>query len=694
MQVQDSDNLEHGNLGQNGSVRDTQFEDNSAYQAYITTTDKTPEKFSLDAGLQGNMYQRYPDWSFKSTSDESVIDTTSSPKEKYARDRMQEASDDVGRLNAQIKMLERQGEVSELELQSLRRQVAKESSKVQELSGQIVSLKMERDAFKSECEQLKSSPKSIDDAEISSNSRIETKKLREELHREKHTCKKLKFQLQKTEDSNSELILAVRDLKEVVNRKDKEIAHLSTKIKANLNDPKVLAEACIYQMDQNEETKELEETFKEQNKADEAELLKQEMDNLFIEIELSRKEKEELKMCIEQLTLDYEILKKEKEEVYSDLEQKQTEMMEMQYKYSDFLTTVKQLKQEIKNQALLYSESLTAINELKVEVNILEKKLAEKAKDCQDNLTAVNRAKIEQEQRAIRAEEALKKANSSNIKEAERLSEEFRRKSEEMTSKIDGNEKLIIQAVAEANDLRLRNEVLEKLLQKSNEEIQLNKDEYERILQELSKGINLEAQSTWSASSKMDVKVAKFNASKRDKNDAKDINVKARTTGVGRLKQEKRVCTQAANQNGTKIHDREQRGRHYGESEMRQKWNEEKEELERVLLLVKMEADKLLEENINLRNLIDEKKRSDEILHSEMEEPRIQHDKLKHCSQEMNLENRNLKKQTFQLKGDSHKQVKINMMTEINAIRHRLIKTFTFSITDSVLGSFNYKNRR
>lgn len=210
-----------------------------------------PENASLNADPPGHVYQRYSDGLFKDTSDESVIDTTKSLQEKYAIDKIQEASNDVGRLNTRIKTLERQGEVSKLELQSLRRQMAKESRKVKELSEQIVALKKERDILKTECEQLKPSLKGIDQQEIS-NSGMETKnvselseQIKQELLLEKHLSKKLRFQLQKTEDSNSELILAVRDLKEVLSRKNKEIAHLSGQIKANQNDETLKLEAKI-----------------------------------------------------------------------------------------------------------------------------------------------------------------------------------------------------------------------------------------------------------------------------------------------------------------------------------------------------------------------------------------------------------------------------------------------------------------
>ncbi|XP_027110326.1 uncharacterized protein [Coffea arabica] len=649
MQLLDSENSQKTNLEftegeqpnritsqypeQNGSVEDTRFDDASAYRVCLNTADNWPEKFSLDADPPGHVYQRYSDGLFKDTSDESVIDTTTSLQEKYARDRIQEGSNDVGRLNTRIKMLERQGEVSELELQSLRRQMAKESRKVKELSEQIVALKKERDILKKECEQLKSSPKGIDQEEISNNSGTETKnvseiseQIKQQLHREKHLSKKLRSQLQKTEDSNSELILAVRDLKEVLSRKDKEIAHLAGQIQAN----------------QNEVTLELEETNEEHNKADEVELLKQERANLFVEMEISRKEKEELKKCIQQLTLDYENLKKEKAAVYSDLDQKQGAMMEIQHEYLLSTRTVKQLKEETKNQAILYSEYLTIIDELKTKVQRLEEELEKEAKYFQDNLTAAGRAMVKQEQRAIQAEEALTKANWSNTKETEHLREELKRKSEELISKIDENEKLTAQAVAEGNQLRMHSKFLEKLLQKANDEIQLTKNEYERKLLDLSKGIHLEAQSMGMVSQRVD--------------GAKANDVKANNREDGGLKHEKPAHSQATYEIGTMINDKEQRKREYGDSKMLQKWTEEKEELERELLLVKMEAEKLIEENITLRNLIDEKRQRDEILHPEVEKLVIRYDKSKCSSQEMKLENRDLKKHVSKLQGDPNKK--------------------------------------
>ncbi|KAJ0960264.1 hypothetical protein J5N97_001905 [Dioscorea zingiberensis] len=94
---------------------------------------------------------------------------------------------------------ERQADMSELELQTLRKQIVKESKKGHDLSREVVSLKEERDAFKAECEKLK--PFSI-------GWMIQKQK-----------------QLQKTQESNAELILAVRDLEEILEQKNGEAAN-------------------------------------------------------------------------------------------------------------------------------------------------------------------------------------------------------------------------------------------------------------------------------------------------------------------------------------------------------------------------------------------------------------------------------------------------------------------------------------
>ena len=72
--------------------------------------------------------------------------------------------------------------------------------------------------------------KSIQEQDVANNSLLTTEnfsniseEINQELCWQKHLNKKLKSQLLKTEDSNSELILAVKDFKEELNRKNKEL---------------------------------------------------------------------------------------------------------------------------------------------------------------------------------------------------------------------------------------------------------------------------------------------------------------------------------------------------------------------------------------------------------------------------------------------------------------------------------------
>ncbi|CAI9092211.1 OLC1v1027399C1 [Oldenlandia corymbosa var. corymbosa] len=556
-------------LGENDRTENKNLEDTQDQQPNgITHLYEQKISFSSDDQSQdnmyraspdilGDMYQISPDWSFKDTSHKSVTERANSPRKKCAPEKMQLHPDEVDRMNTQIKTLERQAEMADLELQSLRRHTAKETTKVQELTGRIVSLTHEKDALKAECEQLKTSLKSMQESEVSNNSlptenlSNTSEEINQELSRQKQLNKRLKFQLQKTEDSNSELILTVRGLKEELNRKNTEVHHLSAKLKANKSEPKAQPDAHMYRTGRKKETKELEENVEEQNDTDELEYLKQELRSLTNELELSRKENEELKLQIQHLNQGYEIVKKDKDEVYSTLQQKQVEIMEMQNEYSESLNTVRKLKlqeesfmREIEKQALLHSEALSTIDELETEVKSLEERLEREANDFQDKLTEVSEAKAQQEQRVMRAEEALRNANWSKTKMTERLREEFRKETEEMTSKINESEKLAAQAVAEADELRQQNESLQNLLQKTNVELQAYKEKLERKNKDLSNGNSFR-------------------------------------------EQEKKLCS------------------------------------------LRKESETLKEENKQLKTLIDEMEKREEIMHLEMQKLSDQHDKLR-----------------------------------------------------------------
>ncbi|KAM1146208.1 hypothetical protein EV1_037721 [Malus domestica] len=139
----------------------------------------------------------------------------------------------------------KQVDMSELELQTLRRQMVKESKRGQDLSREAINLKEERDSSKAEVEKLK-----------------------QELSYEKDLSFNLYLLLQKTQESNSDLILSVRDLEEILEQKNSEIGNLSISKGGTRED---------------EEQLELEDLVKEHINAKKAHLLEKQIDELYVE---------------------------------------------------------------------------------------------------------------------------------------------------------------------------------------------------------------------------------------------------------------------------------------------------------------------------------------------------------------------------------------------------------------------------
>ncbi|KAI3458157.1 hypothetical protein Pfo_014820 [Paulownia fortunei] len=557
----------------------------------------------------------------------SLEDAESDNNDAESRDGVKETSNDMfGRLTNQMKMLERKAELSDIEVQSLRKQIIKETRRGQQLSEQIVCLKEERDAVKAECEQLKSSSPCKNEEAVSSHTQKETENLRsslenvkQELHREKHLNKKLKLQLQKTEDSNSEFVLAMRDLSKKLDQKNTEISRLSSKIKAFHSGSEALAASPRTKMNGNEESKAPEDLASKHGNADEAETLKQKIENLYSEIEVHKKEKAEIRLDVQRLTLDYDNLETENKDIYSNLEQNEKEKMEIQHNYAESLAAEKKLKLRIasleaenKRQALQYSDYLNMIDELEFQVESLHKELEKQAQVFEEDLEAVTEAKVEQEQRAIRAEEALRKTRWSNANAAERLQEEFKQISAEMSLKIEENENLAQKAVTEANDLRHKNEVLEELLQKAKEELEIVRDQYERILRE-----------------------------RPDRNEGI-----AESNKNSEMAEKKTIFNDESQQMKTAME----------ESETLQRWKSEKEDLERQLASVTKEAEKLMQENVSMKSQIDQKKTKEENLHLEVKKLRLKNNEVKSHLLELQLEKEGLKKEMFKLQGGLRKK--------------------------------------
>lgn len=600
-----------------------------------------PQQGTVDATKTHNHAHRRSntDWSVGSISDGSLAESTNSPDDNLGSD------GSVEKLKNEIAVMMRQVELSELELQSLRKQVAKESKRAQDQTRQIISLSNERDALTIECEQLRKQ-NSIDIAEIERRLQSEEhlkvlqEEIREELNYEKEVSAHLRLQLEKTQDSNAELILAVKDLNEMLEQKNMEISSLTSK----LEESKLVREDQLA----------LEALAKERNKDKEVDMLKQKIRDQGDEIHFFKKHAEDLEIYIKQLTEDCQVLKEENQCLTSKLEKIQQQESMKSRECIESLATIKELESQverledkIKQQSEEYSESLISINELECKVKELKRELDKQAQEFEDDIDAVTHAKTEQEQRAIRAEEELRKTRWKNTVTAERLQDEFRRLSVDMASKLDENEKLAMKAMTEANELRMQKAHLEEMLQKANDELSLIKDQNGVKLQELSDQLEQKDKQIQKMYLELDHSSSQLidaHKSEAQKHEALSSEIHMLRTEIEKLRKEQYNLSKHGKQrddNKPKVLTGE---------------TDERDDLEKKFASAKQEAAKAHEELISMRSLKGENEMLIGNLQAEVENLKVQQNKLQNSLIEEKLEKDNLAKQVFQLKDELQKK--------------------------------------
>lgn len=615
--------------------------------------------YQEDPGLQS-------EWSVASDHGVSTDDSTSSSQDIMGGERSQQAPDVI---------LARQAEMAELELQTLRKQIVKERKRGQDLSKEVAGLKEERDALKVECENLKASQKRADLPKIKNKLQFEggdpwafLEELWQELSYEKDLNANLRIQLQKTQESNAELILAVRDLDDELEEKNLQISNLSNKSSTIKNGEERRETMSISQSDDDEEQKALEEIVKEHNDAKEIYLLEQKVMDLYSEIEIYRRDKDELEAQMEQLALDYEIVKQENHDISYRLEQSQLQdQLKMQYECSASFATINELENqvdklenELKKQSRKFSDSLVTISELETQVKNLEEELEKQAHHFEADLEVITSAKVEQEQRAIRAEEALRKTRLQNANTAERLQEEFKRLSKQMTSTFDTNEKVAMKAMAEASELRIQNRHLEEILQKANEDLQSIRDDNEAKVKDLCNELNLKTKQLEQLLLESEDKSKQLE--ERDKHEQDFHGVLSQeiitlTAEIERLKEENGLLSELAEQKESLIAELEQMKISVKRTEtLVQRGIMERSELEKTITLLRKEAENSLEELNRMKYLKDEKENLVGNLQAELENLRAQYNEMKHSLFEDETEKEKLRKQIVQLKNELKKE--------------------------------------
>ncbi|TKY70930.1 myosin heavy chain [Spatholobus suberectus] len=622
-----------------------------------------PQNLALNASTSmHDVHQRsHWDWSAGSEHRLSTDDSTyGSHHNSLPMESSQQPSPlEIENLKAELAALARQVDVSDLELQTLRKQIVKECKRGQDLTKEIIVLKEERDALKTECDNLRSFHKRIDEAKGRNKSQLEggdlhalVEEIRQELHYEKDLNANLRLQLKKMQESNAELVLAVQDLDEILDKNSQEI---------RLNLSKCGA-------DDDEEQKALEELVKEHSEANETHLLEKKIVDLYGEIEMYRRDKDELEMQMEQLALDYEILKQENHGLAYKLEQSQLqEQLKMQYECSspppamnDIEIHIKNLEDQLREQSEDFSNSLATIKALESHIRRLEEEMEKQAQGFEADLEAVMRDKVEQEQRAIQAEEALRKTRLKNAKTAERLQDEFRRLSTQMTTTFDANEKATMKALTEASEVRAQKSLLEEKLHKVKEELESTKGNYEVKLNQLSSQIDT-----------MKVQIQQMLLEIEDKsmqleNQKKHGEQVSRVFSheIGSLKAENgklnvEISSLLEQVEGKEVlrTDLEVMKKSVQESEtLLQKGTVERNELVGTIALLKKEADQSLIELNRMRHLKGEKETEVRALQSELEAIRAQYSDLKVSLSEDEAEKEKLRKQVLQLKGELKKK--------------------------------------
>ncbi|KAL9242831.1 hypothetical protein vseg_016791 [Gypsophila vaccaria] len=756
-------------------------------------------------------------------NDSSSIYSLNSPRDVFLSEASQTGLDDsVDKLKADLVALSRRAEVSELELQTLRKQIVKESKKGQDMLKEITLLKEEKNALKDECEKLKAYRKRSDDFKVKSKFQCEgdpwtfLEEIKEELNYEKEINANLRIQLQKTQDSNAELLFAVQDLEEMLEKNNKEVSDVSNRLTSGESAVEIEENMQKSQSDDDEEQKALEDLVRQHSDAQETYLFEQKIMDLCSEIEMYRRDKDELEMQMEQLALDYEILKQENHEYCSRLEQNHLQdQLKMQCEGSSYYTAVKELEalredlenelaekseelshclgdvkdlearnlslteelrkqavtfeadmealtraktehekrasraeealvkcdaiideleakieemesereknqkeltcsvatikeletrnrnleQELEKQAEGYEDSMevlvhakmeqeqramraeddlahcnATINELEANIKNLEKEFKLRSEESSGNLATikelethiqeleeemekqvesfeadlevVTRAKVDQEQRAIRAEEALRLVRWKNANTAARIQDEFKRLSTQMQSSFDANEKLASKALTEASELRMHNRHLHDLLQKANDDVQSAKHDYETKLHDLCSQIE--------EKSKL-VETEKKRAEEVQQNlFTQESDLRAE---IQRLMSENKSLTGQAMRVESLSSEVEQMKTLVREKDqLLQRESTEKDNLRETIASAKEVGGKSMEEVISLRHLKDEKDQKLRNLQSEVDELRARCDKFKHSLYEDESEKERLRKQVFQLQADLMKK--------------------------------------
>ncbi|XP_062074262.1 COP1-interactive protein 1-like [Humulus lupulus] len=509
--------------------------------------------------------------------------------------------------------------------------------------------------------------------------------------------KELKTQAEEYTDSlatTKELESHIKSLEEELRKRSKELSDSLIAVKEHESHIKSLEEELKTQSEEYTDSlatteeleshiKSLEEELKERSKELSDSLItvkEHESHSKSLEEELKKRSKElsDSLITVQEheshiISLEEELKSQSKEfscslvtikELESRTKSLEEELKTRSKEFSEALVTIqeleshtKSLEEEQKMQSKDFSDSLVTTKELESYIRVLEEEIEEQVQGFEADLEALTVAKVEQEQRAIRAEEALRKMRWKNANTAEKLQEEFRMLSMQMASTFDANEKVAKKAMTEANELRAQKIQLEEMLQKAKDELQRVRDDYEAKLHELSSQIDDKLTQMERMSSETDSMTKELKHHKRHGEEIKETfsrEISQLRAEIERLKTKTISVPEQEEQYMELKAELEKMKTSAKENEMLVKTgNVERHELINSIALMKKEAKDSLNK---IKNLKDEKEATVELLQSELEKLKAQYDFLKLSVLNDEAEKEKLRKEVSYLRSDLKKK--------------------------------------
>jgi chromosome segregation ATPase len=288
---------------------------------------------------------------------------------------------------------------------------------------------------------------------------------------------------------------------------------------------------------------------------------------------------------------------------------------------------------------------------------------------------------VEQEQRAIQAEETLRKTRWKNASVAGKLQDEFKRLSEQMDSMFTSNEKMAMKAMTEANELRMQKRQLEEMIKDANDELRANQAEYEAKLHELSEKLSFKTSQMERMLENLDEKSNEIDNQKRHEEDVTaNLNqeIKILKEEIENLKKNQDSLMLQAEQAENLRVDLEKTKKSVMEAEASlQRENMKKIELESKISLMRKESESLAAELQVIKLAKDEKETAISLLQTELETVRSQCDDLKHSLSENDLEMEKHKKQVAHVKSELKKkeETMANLEKKLKESRTAITKT-------------------